>query len=108
MPLRAVVVGAGPAGFYTAEQLLDAGFEVDVLDALKLGLISMDSTLRSNLSVGLPVDLHVSRTGALKSAINFRIQPEEPYFHDLRERWSKALRDAHLDIPRPPWAVEAS
>ena len=83
-------------------------FEVDVLDALKLGLISMDSTLRSNLSVGLPVDLHVSRTGALKSAVNFRILPEEPYFHDLRERWSKALRDAHLDIPRPPWAVEAS
>src|SRR5919199_1101666 len=66
-------------------------FDVDVLDALKLGLISMDSTLRSNLSVGLPVDLHVSRNGALKSALNFRIQPEEPYFHDLRERWSKAL-----------------
>ena len=82
-------------------------FEVDVLDALKLGLISMDSTLRSNLSVGLPVDLHVSRTGALRSAVNFRIEPEEPYFHDLRERWSKALRDAHLNIPRPPWAVEA-
>jgi len=40
--------------------------------------------------------------------VNFRIQPEEPYFRDLRERWSTALRDAHLDIPRPPWAVEAS
>jgi ferredoxin--NADP+ reductase len=33
-PHRAVVVGAGPAGFYAAEQLLSAGFEVDVLDAL--------------------------------------------------------------------------
>ena len=82
-------------------------FEVDLLDALKLGLISMDSTLRSNLSVGLPVDVHVARAGALRSALSFRIEPDEPYFRDLRERWSKALRDAHLDIPRPPWAASS-
>ena len=32
-----------------------------------------------------------------------RIEPGEPYFHDLRERWSAALRAAHQNIPRPPY-----
>ena len=82
-------------------------YDVDVLDALKLGLISMDSTLRSNLSVGLPADLVVSRRGSLRSCLKFRVEPDEPYFRELRERWSAALRQAHLDIPRPPWAQEA-
>ena len=77
-------------------------FDTDVLDALKLGLISMDSTLRSNLSVGLPIDVLLYRAGTLHARC-FRIEPEEPYFRDLRERWSQALRSAHLAIPRPPW-----
>jgi putative proteasome-type protease len=77
-------------------------FDTDVLDALKLGLISMDSTLRSNLSVGLPIDVLLYRAGTLEARC-FRIEPEEPYFRDLRDRWSKALRAAHVAIPRPPW-----
>ncbi len=75
----------------------------ELLDALKLGLISMDSTLRSNLSVGLPADLVVYRRDSLNSELTFRIEPDEPYFRDLRERWSQALRDAHISIPQPPW-----
>ena len=77
----------------------------ELLDALKLGLISMDSTLRSNLSVGLPVDLVVYRKDALRSALAFRIERDEPYFNEIRQRWSDALRQAHLAIPRPPWAM---
>ena len=34
----------------------------------------------------------------------YRIEPGEPYFTDLRERWSAALRAAHIGIPRPPYA----
>ena len=34
---------------------------------------------------------------------DYRIEATEPYFHDLRERWSSALRAAHLAIPRPPY-----
>ncbi len=43
------------------------------------------------------------RTDELKAAVSYRIEPDEPYFRDLRDRWSQALRQAHLAIPRPPW-----
>lgn len=72
-------------------------------DALKLGLISMDSTMRSNLGVGPPIDLMVIRTDALQAELKHRVEPGEPYFHDLRERWSAALRAAHMAIPSPPY-----
>ncbi len=78
-------------------------YDTDLYDALKLALISMDSTIRSNLGVGLPVDVAMLRRNALAFEVNRRIEAGEPYFHDLRERWSEALRHAHLDIPRPPY-----
>jgi len=79
-------------------------FGSDLYDALKLGLISMDSTMRSNLGVGLPIDIVVLRRDGLIPEVERRIEAGEPYFHDLRERWSAALRKAHNDIPRPPYA----
>jgi putative proteasome-type protease len=78
-------------------------FDTDIYDALKIGLISMDSTMRSNLAVGLPIDLLVARRDTCESEVNYRIEPGEPYFQDLRERWSGALRAAHIAIPRPPY-----
>ncbi|MGA0565469.1 peptidase [Ancylobacter sp. VNQ12] len=78
-------------------------FETDIYDALKSGLISMDSTMRSNLGVGMPLDVLVARREGSQAELNYRIEPGEPYFHDLRERWSAALRAAHTAIPRPPY-----
>jgi putative proteasome-type protease len=79
-------------------------YDIDLYDALKIGLISVDSTMRSNLSVGLPIDVLVARPNVCDPELDFRIEPGEPYFHDLRERWSAALRAAHMAIPRPPYA----
>jgi putative proteasome-type protease len=79
-------------------------FRIDLYDALKIGLISMDSTMRSNLGVGLPIDIAVMRRDALEPELVHRIEAGEPYFHDLRERWSAALRAAHMAIPRAPYA----
>ena len=59
--------------------------------------------MRSNLSVGMPLDILVVRSDACDPELNYRIEPGEPYFHDLRERWSAALRAAHNNIPRPPY-----
>jgi putative proteasome-type protease len=78
--------------------------DVDVRDALKIGLISMDSTLQSNLSVGLPVDIVVVRRDERRAGVCCRITDQDPYFRDLRERWSTALRAAHQSIPHPPYA----
>ncbi len=79
-------------------------FEMDLYDALKVGLVSIDSTMRSNLSVGMPIDLLVLRRDTCDPELVYRIEPGEPYFTDLRERWSSALRAAHIGIPRPPYA----
>jgi putative proteasome-type protease len=78
-------------------------FETDLYDALKVGLVSVDSTMRSNLSVGMPIDVLVVRRDSCDAELIYRIEPGEPYFHDLRERWSAALRAAHMSIPRPPY-----
>jgi putative proteasome-type protease len=78
-------------------------YDLDLYDALKVGLVSVDSTMRSNLSVGLPLDIMIARRDAYDAELNYRIEPGEPYFTDLRERWSAALRAAHAGIPRPPY-----
>jgi putative proteasome-type protease len=78
-------------------------YDSDLYDALKIGLVSVDSTMRSNLSVGMPIDLVVIRRDAYDAELKYRIEPGEPYFQDLRERWSAALRAAHAGIPRPPY-----
>lgn len=77
--------------------------DIDLQDALKLGLVSMDSTMRSNLSVGMPLDIVLYRRDALKSELTHRIEPGDTYFHDLQDRWSNALKAAHKAIPRPPY-----
>ena len=78
-------------------------YDTDLYDALKIGLISMDSTMRSNLGVGPPIDLIVVRPDTCDAEVTYRIEPGEPYFQDLRARWSAALRAAHISIPRPPY-----
>ncbi|MCA0202195.1 MAG: peptidase [Proteobacteria bacterium] len=79
------------------------GYDTDIYDALKLSLISMDSTMRSNLAVGLPLDCAVMRRDTQRLELNKRIEAGDPYFEDLRSRWSDALRAAHQGIPRPPY-----
>jgi putative proteasome-type protease len=78
-------------------------FKMDLYDGLKVGLVSVDSTMRSNLSVGMPIDVLVMRRDACMAELVFRIEPGEPYFTDLRERWSAALRAAHASIPPVPY-----
>jgi putative proteasome-type protease len=82
-------------------------YEMDIYDALKVGLISMDTTMRSNLSVGMPIDLLVMRRDICAPELIYRVEPGEPYFTDLRERWSSAQRAAHIGIPRPPYSNRA-
>ncbi len=78
-------------------------YDSDIYDALKIGLISMDSTIRSNISVGLPIDVALLRREALQCEVAKRIDVNDAYFRDLRESWSKALRAAHMAIPSPPY-----
>jgi putative proteasome-type protease len=67
-------------------------------DAAKMVLLSFDSTLRSNLSVGLPIDILTYEAGSLHIAHTKRIGPDDPYFKMLSGEWSKALRSAFQNI----------
>jgi len=78
-------------------------YDTDLYDAAKLCLISMDSTIRSNLTVGLPVDLLVYRRDGLEPEVKLRIDEEDTYFQTIHLQWSDALRDAYLALPAPPW-----
>lgn len=74
-----------------------------LVDGVKLVLISMDSTMRSNLTVGMPVDLLVYRENALNVTLRKRITEDEPYFRSVRQGWSDSLRDAYRAMPTPDW-----
>jgi putative proteasome-type protease len=67
--------------------------------ATKLILISFDSTLRSNLSVGMPIDLLIYRKDELEVGDQFRIDEKDQHFKKLSRGWSEAIRDAfaHID-----------
>jgi putative proteasome-type protease len=82
-----------------------ARFDTELYDGVKLAFVSMDSTIRSNLTVGLPIDLLVYRRDSYKIELKRRITDEDEYFRMIRERWSQALREAYRAIPRPDWAV---
>lgn len=76
-----------------------------LLQAAKCALISMDSTLRSNISVGLPLDLLILRKDEFKPALHRRIDADDPYFNDIRVRWSEGLRSVFATVPDPDWGL---
>lgn len=78
-------------------------YDTSLKEAVKVGLISFDSTIRSNLAVGLPLDLVIARAGATQAQTVARIDDKDPYLHDLSERWSAALAHAREEIPDPPY-----
>ena len=84
--------------------LRSVSFDSDLYEALKIVLVSFDSTIRSNLAVGLPLDVLVLRRDAFEPELVHRIEVDEPYFHDLGDRWSASLREAVCAMPDVPYA----
>ena len=72
-------------------------------EAAKCALVSMDSTIRSNLSVGLPLDLVLVKRDRLEVARHLSIDSDNEYFRSIRTRWSEALREAFAELPDPDW-----
>jgi putative proteasome-type protease len=78
-------------------------YETDLYEGLKLGLLSMDSTMRSNLAVGLPLDIMVQPVDACAPELVHRIHSGDHYFEELSRKWSEALRASHQAIAQPPY-----
>jgi putative proteasome-type protease len=71
-------------------------------EAVKLGLISFSTTMRSNVGVGAPFDLLTLRRDMI-SGEQRRIEADDPYFEDLHDRWTRAQAQARAAMPEPPW-----
>ncbi|SMO68619.1 peptidase [Paracoccus laeviglucosivorans] len=72
--------------------------ETSLADAQKAVLLSMDSTLRSNLSVGMPLDLAVIEKNSLRIGLRRRILDGDPAFMAMSAAWSAALRDSFVKV----------
>ncbi|WP_425099012.1 peptidase [Tropicibacter sp. S64] len=67
--------------------------------AIKLLLVSFDSTLKANLTVGAPMDYHCYEAGSLRKGMHGRIEQDDPYFQHISQGWGNALKDALDSLP---------
>jgi len=89
-------IGEHKYGKPILDRVSDPGMRLG--EAAKLVLLSFDSTIRSNLSVGMPIDLLVYARDTLQLERVRRIERDDPYFQKLSGDWSKALRKAFAAI----------
>ena len=77
-----------------------------LMEAAKCVLVSFDSTMRSNISVGLPIDLASYERDALQLKVKRRILESDPYFNMIHTRWGEGLRHVFSQLPDPDWGNE--
>lgn len=94
-------IGESKYGKPVLDRMLTPSTPLD--EAAKCALVSMDSTLKSNLSVGLPLDLLVYEAHALQSDKIVCIDEHNPYFHLIRSSWGQKLRQVFESIEQPQW-----
>ncbi|WP_372604235.1 peptidase [Actibacterium sp.] len=81
--------------------ILIRAFDPDMsfADAIKLLMVSFDSTIKANLSVGLPLDFEIYRRDSLKNGEIHRVEKDDPYFQTISEGWGDALKLAFDSLP---------
>jgi putative proteasome-type protease len=74
-------------------------FQTRLADAIKFGVLSMDSTMKSNLSVGPPIDIMAYQTDSLEVGQRARLEENDPYLNTIRQRWSSGLIELGRTMP---------
>jgi putative proteasome-type protease len=74
-------------------------------EATKCTLVSFDSTMRSNISVGLPIDLLVYEADSIHIKMQKRIEESDPYFQMVHTQWGEGLRRVFAQLPNPEWNI---
>jgi putative proteasome-type protease len=77
--------------------------DTQLLEAAKCVLVSFDSTMRSNISVGLPIDLVIYDNNSLKIHVQRRIDESDRYFNMIHTEWGEGLRRVFAQLPNPDW-----
>lgn len=78
-------------------------YDTPIKDVAKCLLVSFDSTMRSNISVGLPIDLIAYEKDRLCVTLRRRFTDGDPYFREISQFWSAGLRKVFLDAPEVSW-----
>ena len=94
-------VGESKYGKPVLDRVITPDMPLD--EAAKCALVSMDSTLKSNLSVGLPLDLVVYEANALRTDRVIAIDADNPYFRMLHNSWGQKLREVFDSLEDPVW-----
>ena len=74
-----------------------------LIDATKCTMVSFDSTMRSNISVGLPIDLVIYATDSLRIGMQRRIDEDDAYYQMVHRQWGEGLRQVFAQLPNPDW-----
>ena len=105
-----IEAGSGTPFFQTGEAkygkpIMDRVIDpsTSLSDAAKCVLVSFDSTIRSNLSVGMPIDLICYERDSLTVQKRRRFEQGDPYFGALSKKWSEGVRAAFKELPKPLW-----
>ncbi|NGZ09758.1 MAG: peptidase [Nitrospira sp. LK70] len=80
-------------------------YSTGLMEAAKCVLISFDSTMRSNISVGPPIDLLCYERDSLKVALQRRLGDHDSYFDNMREQWGAGLKRLFSELPDPHWNI---
>lgn len=94
-------IGESKYGKPIIDRVINTGTSLN--EAAKCTLISFDSTIRSNLSVGLPIDMLLYRTDSFAKADVHRVTADDPYFNKLRRGWGEGLRRVFAKLPDEDW-----
>jgi putative proteasome-type protease len=74
-----------------------------LIDATKCTMVSFDSTMRSNISVGLPIDLVIYEADSLRIGMQRRIDEDDLYYQMVHRQWGEGLRRVFAQLPNPDW-----
>lgn len=82
--------------------------DTSLLEATKCLLVSFDSTIRSNISVGMPIDVLIYERDSLRIGLQQHIVETDPYFNMVHTQWGEGLRKVFMELPNPEWNVTTS
>jgi len=77
--------------------------DTELMEAAKCVLVSFDSTMRSNISVGLPIDIMIYDNNSLKIRVQRCIEESDAYFNMIHSAWGEGLRRVFAQLPNPDW-----
>lgn len=96
-----VQIGESKYGKPVLDRLVCRDLSLD--EAIRLTVLSLNATVRSNVTVGPPLDLGIYRADSLQPLVTGRLDEEDRYYQEINEAWNVALREAFVRLPTFRW-----